>query len=211
MWYTKLMLAARELSCERGGRTLFSGLDFEVGPGTLLHVQGANGSGKTSLLRMLCGLTIPASGQVFWDGNDIRELREDYASQLTYIGHHPAVKDDLSALENVRTSQLLAGQPVSREQALEALAAVGLKNQANLPSRVLSQGQRRRVALARLWLCNKPLWVLDEPYNALDADAAALLQRHIEAHLGRGGMAVLTTHQEPGIAAQLVRILRLAA
>jgi len=205
------MLTARELRCERGDRALFTDLNFALEPGTLLHVQGANGSGKTSLLRMLCGLTTPASGQILWDGDDIRELREDYASQLTYIGHHPAVKDDLSALENVCISQLLAGQPVSREQALEALAAVGLKNQANLPSRVLSQGQRRRVALARLWLCNKPLWVLDEPYNTLDVNAVVLLQRHIETHLGRGGMAVLTTHQEPGIAAQLVRTLRLAA
>lgn len=205
------MLTARELRCERGDRALFTDLNFALEAGTLLHVQGANGSGKTSLLRMLCGLTTPASGQILWDGDDIRELREDYASQLTYIGHHPAVKDDLSALENVCISQLLAGQPVSREQALEALAAVGLKNQANLPSRVLSQGQRRRVALARLWLCNKPLWVLDEPYNTLDVNAVVLLQRHIETHLGRGGMAVLTTHQEPGIAAQLVRTLRLAA
>jgi len=205
------MLTARELRCERGDRALFTDLNFALEAGTLLHVQGANGSGKTSLLRMLCGLTTPASGQILWDGDDIRELREDYASQLTYIGHHPAVKDDLSALENVCISQLLAGQPVSREQALEALAAVGLKNQANLPSRVLSQGQRRRVALARLWLCNKPLWVLDEPYNTLDVNAVVLLQRHIETHLGRGGMAVLTTHQEPGIAAKLVRTLRLSA
>ena len=205
------MLAAHGLACERGNRTLFRDLNFELKLGTLVHVRGSNGSGKTSLLRMLCGLTPPTSGKICWDDEDIRQLREDYAAQITYIGHHPAIKDDLSALENLQTSQILAGQPVSVTQALGALATVGLKDRANLPVRVLSQGQRRRVALARLWLCDRLLWVLDEPFNALDVDATALLERHIEAHLGRGGMTVLTAHQEPGIAAHLVHNLWLTA
>lgn len=205
------MLAVHGLTCERGGRALFQNLDFTVERGTLMHVRGSNGSGKTSLLRMLCGLSPPASGKISWDNNDIRQLREDYAAQITYIGHHPAIKDDMSALENLSTSQMLAGQSVSVTQALDALNTVGLKERANLPARVLSQGQRRRVALARLWLCNRLLWILDEPFNALDVEATALLERHIESHLGRGGMAVLTAHQEPGIAAHLVRNVWLVA
>jgi heme exporter protein A len=205
------MLVINELSCERGGRVLFNGLSLKLSAGDLLHVQGANGSGKTSLLRMLCGLSPPASGSIFWNGMDIGELREDYAANVTYIGHHPAVKDDLSPLENLRISQALAGQPVSPPQVKQALATVALKSFSNLPVRVLSQGQRRRVALARLWLCDKPLWVLDEPFNALDAEASAQLERHIEAHLGRGGMAVLTTHQQLGIVRSMVRSLRLTS
>lgn len=205
------MLAAHKLVCERGGRALFKNLDFELERGVLLHVQGANGSGKTTLLRMLCGLTPPASGKVSWAGEDIRELREDYSAQLSYIGHQPAVKDDLSALENLQMAQALAGQPVAAGRALDALATVGLKARANLPVRVLSQGQRRRVVLARLWLCDTPLWVLDEPFNALDIEAAALLERQIETHLGQGGMVVLTTHQQPGIASQRMQTLQLTA
>jgi heme exporter protein A len=205
------MLAAHGLACERGNRTLFRNLSFEVERGTLVHVRGSNGSGKTSLLRMICGLTPPASGKISWDNEDIRQLREDYAAQITYIGHQPAIKDDMSALENLGTSQMLAGQPVSIAQALTALTTVGLRDRANLPVRVLSQGQRRRVALARLWLCNRLLWVLDEPFNALDVEATAMLERHIEAHLARGGMALLTAHQEPGIAAHLIRNLWLVA
>lgn len=203
------MLTAHELSCERGARLLFEGLDFSLDPGTLLHVQGSNGSGKTSLLRMLCGLASPAAGRVCWNGEDIRQLGEDYAAQLTYIGHQPALKDDLSALENLRFAQSLAGQQVASSQALEALRAVGLPHCVNLPLRVLSQGQRRRVALARLWLCNRPLWVLDEPFAALDAAAILLVEKHLEAHLAQGGMVVLTTHQEPAIAQEFMRALRL--
>lgn len=205
------MLAAHGLACERGDRSLFRDLNFALERGQVLRVQGANGSGKTSLLRMLCGLARPVAGSISWNGEDIRELREDYAGQITYIGHQPAIKDDLSALENLHVAQLLAGQPVSAAQALQALATMGLKDRENLPVRVLSQGQKRRVALARLWLCKRPLWVLDEPFNALDVEATGLLGRHIEAHLGQGGMAVLTTHQEPGIAAHLIQTLQLTA
>ncbi len=204
------MLAAHSLSCERGGRALFHDLDFELGQGALLHVKGANGSGKTSLLRMLCGLAQPAEGAIAWDGEDIRELRENYSAQLTYIGHHPAVKDELSALENLQMAQALSGQSVTRAQALAALTTVGLQGRANLPVRVLSQGQRRRVALARLWLCDARLWVLDEPFNALDVEAAALLERHIEGHLAQDGMVVLTTHQQLGINSQRMHVLSLA-
>ena len=205
------MLAAHDLACERGGRALFRNLDFGLERGVLLHIKGATGSGKTSLLRMLCGLTPPACGKITWDDEDIRELRENYTAQLTYIGHHPAVKDELSALENLQIAQALAGQPVALAQAQAALATVGLQGRANLPVRVLSQGQRRRVALARLWLSDASLWILDEPFNALDVEAAAMLERHIEVHLDAGGIVVLTTHQQPGIASQRMQIVQLSA
>lgn len=205
------MLAAHDLACERGGRALFRNLDFALERGVLLHIKGANGSGKTSLLRMLCGLTAPACGKITWNDEDIRELRENYTAQITYIGHHPAVKDELSALENLQIAQALAGQPVTAAQAQAALATVGLQGRANLPVRVLSQGQRRRVALARLWLSHASLWILDEPFNALDVEATAMLERHIETHLGAGGMVVLTTHQQPGIASQRMHIVQLSA
>jgi heme exporter protein A len=203
------MLTVHELSCERGTRLLFEDLAFAVEPGMLLHVQGSNGSGKTSLLRLLCGLSTPAAGRVCWDSEDIRELDEEYASQLTYIGHQPALKDNLSALENLRFAQALAGQPVTPDQVQDALRAIGLLHGVNLPLRVLSQGQRRRVALARLWLCNRPLWILDEPFAALDASAIRLVEKHLEAHLTQGGMIVLTTHQEPAIAPENTQVLRL--
>lgn len=205
------MLAAHDLSCERGGRALFSNLDFTLERGALMHVKGANGSGKTSLLRMLCGLTPPAAGRITWEGEDIRMLRENYAARLLHIGHHPAIKDELTALENLQIAQALAGQPVSIAQAKAALATVGLQTRANLPARVLSQGQRRRVALARLWLSKSPLWILDEPFNALDVDASAMLERHIEAHLDAEGMVVLTTHQQPGIAAERMHVMQLSS
>lgn len=203
------MLAARDIACERGGRVLFSGLSFSLQPGTLLHVQGVNGSGKTSLLRMLCGLGTPVAGCIVWNGEDIRDLREDFAAQMLYIGHQPAIKDDLTALENLELSQALAGQPVERAEALGALAQFKLNGHLHLPARALSQGQKRRVALARLWLSRMPLWVLDEPFTALDNEAGSLLEGQMEAHLGRGGMVVLTTHHALGITAEQFKVLRL--
>jgi len=203
------MLSVHDLSCERGPRMLFEGLNFSVGPGTLLHVQGGNGSGKTSLLRMLCGLASPVAGKIFWNGQNIGDMDEDYAEQLIYVGHHPALKDDLSAMENLRFAQALAGQTADIAQIRDALGTVGLQQAVNLPLRVLSQGQRRRVALARLWLSDRPLWILDEPFAALDAAAIALVERRLEAHLAQGGMVVLTTHQEPAIAQELMHALYL--
>lgn len=204
------MLAADDLCCERGGRALFSNLEFALDRGVLMHIRGANGSGKTSLLRMLCGLTPPAAGRITWEGEDIRELRENYTAQILHVGHHPAIKDELTALENLQIAQALAGQPVSSVEAKAALNTVGLQGRANLPARVLSQGQRRRVALARLWLSRSPLWILDEPFNALDVDATAMLERHIETHLGCGGMVVLTTHQKPAIASERLQVVQLS-
>jgi heme exporter protein A len=196
------MLAARDLQCIRGERTLFTGLSFSVQPGDLLRVAGANGRGKTSLLRMLCGLLAPTQGEVHWKGGDIHRLREEYWRELLYIGHANAVKDDLTALENVVTACALAGLDTGRERAEEALRRLGLAGCERLPARVLSQGQRRRVALTRLALGDRmPLWILDEPFTALDPAAVGSVREAIEQHVARGGAVVYTTHQDAGIAA----------
>jgi heme exporter protein A len=181
----------------RGRRRLFAGLNFRLCGGDLLRVTGANGSGKTSLLRILCGLLSPVCGMVRWDGGDIRSLREEYWRQLLYIGHAHAVKGDLTALENLLVSCTLVGVNVSRDQALEALSRLGLAGYEALPVKILSRGQQRRVALARLFLSEKiPLWILDEPFDALDAVAVDCVRLLIAQHLARGGAVVLTTHQE---------------
>ena len=190
-------LEAIDLECVRGRRRLFSGLNFALRGGDLLRVTGANGSGKTSLLRILCGLLSPVSGKVRWCGGDIRSLREEYWQQLLYIGHAHAVKGELTALENLVVSCTLVGVNVSREQALEALSRLGLAGYEALPVKILSRGQQRRVALARLVLSEKvSLWILDEPFDALDADAVDCVRLLIAQHIARGGAVVLTTHQE---------------
>lgn len=189
-------LQACALACARGGRRLFGGVDFVLHEGEALWLKGANGSGKTSLLRLLAGLGLPLEGEVRWRGKAVRELREDYHRQLLYCGHAAAVKDDLSAWENVAYGAALSGRRVTRAQARAALALAGLEHVTALPAHALSQGQRRRVALARLHLDPlPPLLLLDEPFTALDAAAVQALGERLSAHLGAGGMVVYTTHQ----------------
>lgn len=190
------MLTVRGLQARRGRRVLFSGLALAAGPGQLLRVAGANGAGKTTLLRMLVGLTTPAAGEVRWRDEPIASLREAFHRELVYLGHAAALKDDLSALENLQMLAMLGGDDARPAEAAAALAAAGLKGRERLPARVLSAGQRRRVALARLALGGpQALWVLDEPFNALDVDAAQWLAGLLQAHLAGGGVAVLTSHQ----------------
>jgi heme exporter protein A len=205
------MLNVLGIECRRGGRALFSDLTFAIHPGELLHIQGVNGSGKTSLLRILAGLSRQEVGEVRWNGADVRESREDYAASLLYLGHQPAVKDDLTVAENLSVSSRLAGLDLSPRAMSTALDIVGLGKRTGLPARVLSQGQRRRLALARLWLDRRPLWVLDEPFTALDMHATALLENRLEQHLMEGGMVVLTTHQPPVIGEEYMRVLSLSA
>ncbi len=203
-------LQACSLACERGGRRLFGGVTFALHEGDALWLSGANGSGKTSLLRLLAGLGLPAHGEVRWRGKPVRELREDYHRQLLYCGHAAGVKDDLSAWENVVYGAALAGRRIGRAAAEAALAAAGLEHVAALPAHALSQGQRRRVALARLHLDPlPPLLLLDEPFTALDAAAVQALGARIGAHLDAGGMAVYTTHQEHGLRPARLRRLDL--
>jgi heme exporter protein A len=171
-------------------------VSFELQSGEALWVSGRNGSGKTSLLRLLCGLGVPSGGALRWGGRDIRTLREDFHRDLLYVGHASGIKDDLTAWENVAIGSRLSGRPCSKEEAVEALDQVGLRSAARLPTRALSQGQRKRVALARLCVGPLPkLSILDEPFNALDQPAIAQLCGTLNEHLAQGGMVVYTTHQ----------------
>ena len=204
------MLEARELEATRGDATLFTGLGFALQPGALLRVTGANGSGKTSLLRALCGLLMPVAGEVRWNGTNIRVLREEYWKNLAYVGHADALKDDLTVEENLAINCALAGLGISPSQSRAALASFGLAGRERLPARALSQGQRRRAALARLAVSAAlPLWILDEPFAALDAAAVERVQRLTGEHLASGGMVVLTSHQEAAITAPAVTDINL--
>ena len=193
----------------RGDRRLFSGLDFSLSSGTFVQLTGPNGSGKTSLLRILCGLLEPAEGSISWQGANIRSLAEDYFTAVTYLGHRPGVKDELSALENLRISNALNGVEVSQDDALAALGRMGLAGRESLPARFLSEGQRRRVALARLLVCKTRLWLLDEVMTSLDKGAVALVRSLIEEHLNRGGIAIVATHQELELSAGVTKRLEL--
>ena len=188
-------LSAERLACTRGDRPLFSGLDFQIQSGQWLHVRGCNGAGKTSLLRQLAGLSRPADGHVLWNGTDIARAGDAYRRALLYIGHPSGVKDDLTVLENLRISASIDGTALDETAAMSALVRIGLRGREDLPVRVLSQGQRRRALLARLIVRPAALWILDEPFNALDTRAVEMICELVREHLARGGMAVLTSHQ----------------
>ncbi len=195
-------LSLSDLACTRGNRELFSGLSLEVQSGQLLRVRGANGAGKTSLLRMMCGLLLPSSGEVLWCGQPLSTQREKFGQDLMYLGHAAALKDELSPLENLADACALNGRTPPTTAAFTALEGAGLRGQVRTPVRRLSQGQRRRSALARLALSqDAPLWILDEPFNALDTAANAWLAGLIETHLQNSGIVVLTSHQDLSLAA----------
>lgn len=199
------MLRGEALAAIRGDRRLFADLDFDLQAGELLYVAGRNGSGKTTLLRMVCGLVIPSAGRILWKDQDIHALGEEFRADLLYCGHLGALKDDLSGLENLRFSCRLGGRPVSEDEAVAALGRMGLAGREDLPAKVLSQGQKRRVGLARLLLMRARLWVLDEPFTALDVGAIELLRETMRAHLEHGGLLILTTHQQVELEARAVK------
>jgi heme exporter protein A len=204
------MLEVSGLGCLRGERRLFAGVSFSLRRGGLIWIQGGNGSGKTTLLRTLCGLTHAMAGEVRWGGTPIQLLGEEYRRELTYIGHANGLKEDLSAQENLLVAAHLVGQQVSRAEVVVALHGIGLAGREHLAVKFLSQGQRRRAALARLRLTPpRTLWLLDEPFNALDTHAVAGMRKIMENHLSRGGMIALTTHQDVAIQAADVQTLRL--
>jgi heme exporter protein A len=177
--------------------------------GELLHLQGHNGSGKTTLLRTLCGLIVPSQGVVNWNGKNIRQQREDFAAEMLFLGHLNGIKADLTAVENLRMICHLEGLQVSDEDLWQVLKKMGLFGHEDLPVRVLSQGQKRRVSLARLLLSKSQLWLLDEPFTALDKAAIDFLQSVIADHIKQGGMVMLTTHQDVSLTTGEVKQLRL--
>lgn len=189
------MLEAVKLSCERGDRVLFGDLSFQLPKGGLLRLSGVNGSGKTSLLRILCGLLRPLTGVVRWFDDDIRKV-DSYSCEISYIGHLNAVADELTATENLAAAAVIAGHSLSRNEARKALQEMGLESYYDWPFvKSLSQGQKRRIALAKLAVNQARLWLLDEPFNGLDDAAVERVQYLIDTHLADGGLVVLTSHQ----------------
>ncbi|MBC5764473.1 cytochrome c biogenesis heme-transporting ATPase CcmA [Ramlibacter albus] len=196
------MLSARHLTCIRGDRPLFEGVGFSLSAGQWAHVRGGNGVGKTSLLRILAGLSPAAEGEILWGGEPIGS--EAFRRELMYLGHQPAVKEDLSALENLQLAAGLDGDVLEVADAERALRRFGLAGREDLPVRFLSAGQKRRVLLARTLTRKAKLWILDEPFTALDVNAVQMLAGIVRDHLAAGGMAVLTSHQEIPLEAAVV-------
>lgn len=207
-------LHVEQLSCVRGSRTLFRDLSFSLSAGKLLYLQGENGSGKTTLLRTLCGLSVPASGKVFWNNVEIKTLAETYYQQTLYIGHLTGMKDELTPIENLQFAVSLYGLSITDAVCFKALQQLNIERCADLPTSVLSQGQKRRVALAQLWLLDQPmqtpLWILDEPFTALDTNAIALLTLQIEKFIENGGLLTLTSHQVPSFNPNIMQHLHLS-
>ncbi|MBU3612107.1 cytochrome c biogenesis heme-transporting ATPase CcmA [Polynucleobacter sp. MG-27-Goln-C1] len=193
------VLEARALTCIRGERELFSGLDLQVLAGQCLHIRGENGVGKTSLLRLLTGLTSPESGEILWNGHSIKKEASEYHGKLLFLGHRDALKEDLSAIENLRLYAAIDGITLSEQDAFASLWRFGLKGREDLPVNCLSAGQKKRVLMARMLTRGAQVWILDEPFNALDTHAMQVLQDLITEHLKSNGLVVLTSHQPVAI------------
>jgi heme exporter protein A len=203
------MLEARGLTSQRGDLTLFAGVDFALRGGEALLVMGANGSGKTTLLRIAAGLTHAIAGDLMWRGATVQPFAPALRAEALYIGHKGALKDDFSAQENLASLASLHGARSEVFAVREALAAWSLGRQRALPARVLSQGQRRRVGLARMSLERRALWILDEPTTALDTGGIAVLRELLRDHLARGGVALVATHSDIGLPDAATRTLHL--
>ncbi|GHE20903.1 cytochrome c biogenesis heme-transporting ATPase CcmA [Halomonas urumqiensis] len=191
-----LRLQARKLACERDDRWLFEDLDLDIGGGEVVRVEGPNGSGKTTLLKILSGQLADYHGELLWNGEPMRDVRQVFLEGLLYLGHAPGVKVTLTPLENLRWYQALGGGAGGEQACLAALDEFGLAGFEDVPAGQLSAGQQRRVALSRLALSPRPLWVLDEPFTAIDRDGVAALEARLIAHARQGGCVLVTTHHE---------------
>jgi len=197
------MFEVQSLECVRDDRLLFSGLNFALAEAEVLQIEGPNGCGKTSLLRIICGLRLAEAGQVLWRGESIQSTREDYYANMVYIGHLPCVKAELTVMENVRS--LLDTRSLSMTDAVieEALAKVGLATYEDVTGKALSSGQRRRILLAFVALSQARLWILDEPLTALDVQGVALMESMIIEHREAGGSVIFTTHHGMQLACEM--------
>lgn len=202
---SKPLLEVRQLYCERDDRVLFDDLNFALNAGEVLQIEGANGSGKTTLLRILSGLTGNYEGDIFWRGEPRAQVRESFNRSLLYFGHQPGVKAILTPLENLQWYSAMH-PAIDAERVMEALEQVGLKGYEDVPCHTLSAGQNRRVSLARLYLSDAPLWILDEPFTAIDKQGVSQKERLIQHHADQGGAVILTTHHELSLGERLRRI-----
>lgn len=199
------LIEAIELTCIRDQRILFDKLHVKLDTGEILQIDGINGAGKTSLLRILCGLLPPQEGNIYWRGEEIERCRPVYYRDLLYIGHSPGIKEELTAQENLSFYQSLGRQQGEIDEALDQVGLYGFED---VPVRHMSAGQKRRVALARLWLSAVALWILDEPLTAIDRQGVVNLENRMQQHIDEGGSVILTSHQSLTLSS--VEHLRLA-
>ncbi|MCC6068048.1 cytochrome c biogenesis heme-transporting ATPase CcmA [Ferrovum sp. PN-J185] len=197
-------LSVKDLSCQRGERLLFEHISFQLEPHQWCHVTGENGAGKTSLLRLCAGLSSPLSGSISWGGVNIPDDLDGFHKDLLYLGHASGLKEELTPLENLTLMSQIDGQPATEDTILSVLSFWGLAGREDLPVRVLSAGQRRRVLLSRLLLKSCPLWILDEPFNALDKKAINTLYDLLTNHVSKGGLLLVTSHQPMEMAEGIV-------
>lgn len=199
------LLEVKQLYCERDDRVLFDNLNFSLNAGEVLQIEGANGSGKTTLLRILSGLTGNYEGDIFWRGELRSHARESFNRSLLYFGHQPGVKAILTPLENLQWYAAMHPS-IDAERIMPALEKVELRGYEDVPCHTLSAGQNRRVSLARLYLSDAPLWILDEPFTAIDKQGVSQKEQLIQHHADQGGAVILTTHHELSLGERLRRI-----
>ena len=198
-------LSVEKVHVWRGDRHVLKGVSLTLQPRQLLHIRGPNGTGKTTLLRVVCGLLRPEEGRVSWLGHSIASVRSQYQAALAYASHEPALKGDLTALENLRFAIGLKRR-VAAEELRESLERTGVAGCADLPTRVLSAGQRRRVAMARILAMSASLWLLDEPFTTLDAAGTDLTAALLQSHVERGGSALVVAHHDLKIDVDMRRL-----